>query len=188
MNNPYGIPDDLYAKMKVELARHPTYAEVNKKYLRSIKSMDYKSSMEYGKEMKRIEQITFNNIVKELDQIARPIQEVLSMMTEKERDETYSMLYGIVLLLDMLESYCASVTENIGKYDKATLGSLDDLRKMGEACGNHVRMMLSNKDYEATTFADFADEVTEFFNLKAMEVYRKVQEKKRLALESGKSC
>ena len=188
MSNTYGIPDDLFNKLSIELKNHPTYKGLCKKYYALLKANDYINAVKYAKKMKEIEKIVINNFIDKMAEVVQPIQNVLALMTQKERDETYSMLYGIVLLLDMLETYCASVTTNIGKYDKATLGSIDDIRKMGDACGNHVRMMLSDNDYEACTFADFADEVTEFFNAKSMDVYRKVQERKRQIAESDKRC
>lgn len=177
MENKYGIPSDLLRDIMKEVHSHPRYIELNKKYANYQKQGKFIQAIEMKKYIDKFIDETLHRIANRMEEVRVPMVEILDMMSEEKRDETYSKLYAVMFLLDMLEDACMTINENMKPFD-AKIDTLNEIREFGKATGNIMRFILSDNDYEATTFADFADEVLDFFNDKSMKIYKIMQERK----------
>lgn len=182
MENKHGIPDDLLAKIMKEIYSHPRYLELNKKFNDLQKKGRYIEAINVRKFIDKYIDEALARISNRMETVRVPMIEVLNKMSKEKFDETYTKLYEIMFLLDMLEDACLTVNDNMSKYD-ASIDALDKIREFGESIGNIMRFILSDNDYENQTFAEFADEVVDLFHEKSMAIYRKVQEHKRLSFE-----
>ena len=182
MENKHGIPDDLLAKIMKEIYSHPRYLELKKKFNDLQKKGRYIEAINVRKFIDKYVDETLVRISKRMESVRVPMIDILNKMSEEKRDETYAKFYEVMFLLDMLEDACLTINDNLSKYE-ASIDTLDTIRKFGESTGNIMRFILSDNDYENQTFADFADEVVDFFHEKSMAIHRKMQEHKRLSLE-----
>ena len=89
MENKYGIPSDLLRDIMKELHSHPRYIELNKKYANYQKQGKFIQAIEMKKYIDKFTDETLHRIANRMEKVRVPMDEILDMMSEEKRDETY---------------------------------------------------------------------------------------------------